>query len=93
METTLLANALRLPPEDVEALTQGRTITALPWAFLTPGQSFGLFPDCRETDKIQFWASCEACKSIEGSPRTPVNGTRSSAKAQVVRYQAVANRS
>jgi hypothetical protein len=65
METTLLANALRLPPEDVEALTQGRTITALPWAFLTPGQSFGLFPDCRETEKIRFWASCEACKSIE----------------------------
>jgi hypothetical protein len=65
METTLLANALRLPPEDVEALTQGRTITALPWAFLTPGQSFGLFPDGRETEEIRFWASCEACKSIE----------------------------
>jgi hypothetical protein len=65
METTLLANALRLPAEDVEALTQGRTITALPWAFLTPGQAFGLFPDSRETEKIRFWASCEACKSIE----------------------------
>ena len=65
-ETILLTNALRLPEADVLALSQGRIITALPWTFITPGQSFALFHNTSENlQKIHFWAKCELCKSID----------------------------
>jgi hypothetical protein len=39
-----ITTALCLPTPDIEALIQGRLITALPQMFLRPGQTFALYP-------------------------------------------------
>lgn len=39
-----IQTALCLPTPDIEALIQGRLITALPQMFLRPGQTFALYP-------------------------------------------------
>lgn len=37
-------NAICLPAPDIDALTQGRIIAAIPRIFLTPGKTFALYP-------------------------------------------------
>ena len=64
-ETVFLANALCLPLVDLQALVQGKMITAMPWNFLSPGQSFALYSDGENTTHARFWARCELCKSID----------------------------
>ncbi|RUS97393.1 hypothetical protein DSM106972_084960 [Dulcicalothrix desertica PCC 7102] len=45
MSSSIIINtALCLPTPDIEALIQGRLITALPRMFLRPGQTFALYP-------------------------------------------------
>lgn len=43
-KSVLIDNALRLPAPDVEALIQGRMITAIPRKFIDRGKTFGLYP-------------------------------------------------
>ncbi|MDZ4786253.1 MAG: DUF1802 family protein [bacterium] len=64
-ETVFLANALCLPLVDLQALVQGKMITAMPWSFLSPGQSFALYSEGENTTHVRFWARCELCKSID----------------------------
>ncbi len=67
-QDVLLATALRLPHDEWEALTQGRTIAAIPWNFVSLGQSFALCSDeYLETGntKARFWAKCELCQSVD----------------------------
>ena len=64
-ETVFLANALCLPFLDLQALVQGKMITAMPWNFLSPGQSFALYSEGENNTHARFWARCELCKSID----------------------------
>jgi len=43
-KSVLIDNALRLSAPDVEALIQGRVITAMPRKFINPGSKFALYP-------------------------------------------------
>ncbi|PZV13788.1 MAG: DUF1802 domain-containing protein [Leptolyngbya sp.] len=64
-ETVFLANALCLPLVDLQALVRGKMVTAMPWNFLSPGQSFALYSEGENTTHARFWARCELCKSID----------------------------
>ena len=44
MPSLSLDNALKLPAPDVEALIQGRSISAMPRSFLEVGRVFALYP-------------------------------------------------
>ena len=63
--SVLLVNALRLPLADWQALTQGQMIAAMPWNFVSLGQTFALYPTETDNTNAQFWATCEFCKSID----------------------------
>ncbi|MBW4469823.1 MAG: DUF1802 family protein [Stenomitos rutilans HA7619-LM2] len=64
-ELVFLANALCIPSADYQALIQGETIVAMPWSFLSQGQSFALCSEDDDTTHTQFWARCEFCRSID----------------------------
>lgn len=40
----LIDSALRLPAPDIEALVQGRVVSAIPRTFINPGRRFALYP-------------------------------------------------
>jgi hypothetical protein len=80
MNAPLITSALHLPPHNLKALSQGKTILILPWTFFSVGQSFGLFTDqdyAIESGAVEsravesggitssLWATCESCQSID----------------------------
>jgi hypothetical protein len=63
--SNLLINALAVPETDYDCLISGRTIALQISSFIAVGQNFAIMPKSITIQSVEYWASCELCKSIK----------------------------